>query len=90
MRLARYNLWKRQVRTLALLGLTFGCLTADALTTPSPTRDDLFYYEIGGAQAVSPPASRFSSVPVRGSLELGLRYSCGNFDPILGIATQLE
>ena len=58
--------------------------------TPAPTRDERFYYEIGGAAAVSPPPSRLSTSSIGASFELGIRYSCGKFDPIRGIATQLD
>lgn len=42
--------------------------------------DDLIYYEIGGAHAVSGPASYRRHARIRGSGELALGYSCGEFN----------
>ncbi|MFO1432941.1 MAG: integrating conjugative element protein [Candidatus Competibacteraceae bacterium] len=48
------------------------------------------FYEIGGADAFSLPPSTVASDRFQGALELGLTYSCGNFNPVKGIATQLQ
>ena len=42
--------------------------------------DDLIYYEIGGAHAISGPASYRRHARIRGSGELALGYACGEFD----------
>ncbi|OAI15641.1 hypothetical protein A1359_09545 [Methylomonas lenta] len=50
-----------------------------------------FYYEIGGARSISVPANtQVNSYAINGALEYGLGYSCGNFDPTLGVANLLN
>lgn len=50
-----------------------------------------FYYEIGGARSISVPANtQVNSYAINGAVELGLGYSCGNFDPTLGVANVLN
>lgn len=50
-----------------------------------------FYYEIGGARSISVPANtQVNTYAINGALELGLGYSCGNFDPTLGVANLLN
>lgn len=59
--------------------------------TPTPAEDSLWYYEIGGAQAIARPANpRAQTVTVNGSIELGLGYSCGKFDPVLSVSNILN
>ena len=56
-----------------------------------PTEDSLWYYEIGGAQVVPKPLNPTRrSVTIAGSAQLGLGYSCGAFDPVLGVAETLN
>ena len=57
----------------------------------APTEDSLWYYEIGGAQPVSPPPNpSVVSVTLGGSAQLGLGYSCGKFDPLAAITNNLN
>ncbi len=56
-----------------------------------PPEDSLWYYEIGGAQVVPKPLNPTRrSVTIAGSAQLGLGYSCGAFDPVLGVAETLN
>ncbi len=59
--------------------------------TKGPTEDGLWYYEIGGAEPVSPPANPLV-VPVTlgGSVQLGMGYSCGKFDPVAAVTNTLN
>ena len=85
---------RRMVCTIVSLG--FLCAQIAPLApvfakTPAPTEDSLWYYEIGGAQAVSsPPNPRVQRLTVDGALELGLGYSCGKFDPVLSVTNILN
>ncbi len=59
--------------------------------TPAPTEDGLWYYEIGGADPVSLPASPHTRrTTLGGSVELGLGYSCGAFDPVVAVSNSLN
>lgn len=56
-----------------------------------PTEDSLWYYEIGGAKVVPNTLNPDrESLTIAGSLELGMGYSCGAFDPVLGVAETLN
>ncbi|HNP34330.1 MAG TPA: integrating conjugative element protein, partial [Woeseiaceae bacterium] len=56
-----------------------------------PTEDSAWYYEIGGAEPVSAPANLESlEMVVGGSVELGLGYSCGKFDPTIAVSQSLN
>jgi len=53
--------------------------------------DSILYYEIGGASAVPPPASRLrSTARIGGKVVAGAGYSCGKFDPKLGVENILN
>lgn len=68
-------------------------ITAGTLVCASnpPTQDSIFYYEIGGAQVVPRPLNaRQHSVNISASTRFGLGYSCGTFDPVLGVAETLN
>jgi integrating conjugative element protein (TIGR03755 family) len=57
----------------------------------TPTVDDLWYYEIGGAEPISvPPNPAVTTVTLGGSGELDLSYSCGRFDPVLSVEETLD
>ena len=57
----------------------------------APTEDGLWYYEIGGAEPVSVPATpSVVSVTLGGSAQLGLGYSCGKFDPVAAVTNTLN
>lgn len=80
------------VRSAGLLFLagSFACSQAQA-ATPAPIGDSVWYYEIGGAQPLTPaPNPLVNTVTIGGSGQLGLNYSCGKFDPVLGITNTLN
>jgi len=74
------------------------CMLLGALSLPAgtraamaPTEDGYWYYEIGGASPVSPPANpSVVSVVLGGSAQLGLGYSCGKFDPVKAVSHTLN
>ncbi len=73
--------------------ITLLCLgtTVALAQTPAPTEDGLWYYEIGGADPVSLPASpRTERITLGGSAELSLGYSCGAFDPVAAVSNGLN
>jgi integrating conjugative element protein (TIGR03755 family) len=58
---------------------------------PAPIGDSSWYYEIGGAQPLtSAPNPLVNTVTIGGSGQLGLNYSCGKFDPVLGVTNTLN
>lgn len=62
-----------------------------ALATEAPTEDGLWYYRIGGAQPISPPANpNVVSLTIGGSADLRLGSSCGKFDPELAVRHTLN
>ncbi len=57
----------------------------------TPTIDDLWYYEIGGAEPVSvPPNPTVTTLELGGSGALNLGFSCGKFDPVLSVEETLD
>jgi integrating conjugative element protein (TIGR03755 family) len=80
----------RRAGYIAFIALLLPTGHAVALT-PAPAENSLWYYEIGGARAASVPANPNAvTTTVRGSLKLGLGYSCAKFDPVLGVANALN
>jgi len=76
-----------------LLVLTLSLLACSntLAAVQGPTGDGLWYYEIGGAEPVSrPPNPSVTSVTLGGSIELGLGYSCGKFDPVAAVTNTLN
>ncbi|MEQ1557752.1 MAG: integrating conjugative element protein [Methyloglobulus sp.] len=72
---------------MLLILVSVSSLNAD----PAPARDSSWYYQIGGAQAVSDAANPVArSLRLAGSLDLSHIYSCGNFDPITGLTNILS
>lgn len=68
-------------RTLSLLTVLLAALAVDApVRAQEYVLDDLVYYEIGGAHAVGGPASYRRQARIRGSAQLALGYTCGEFD----------
>jgi integrating conjugative element protein (TIGR03755 family) len=60
-------------------------------TNYAPARNSDWYYEIGGAKAISAAANaQAQSVTLNASLDLSHIYSCGNFDPVGGITNILN
>jgi len=59
--------------------------------TPALSEDSIWYYEIGGARALSAPANpSVVTTTIGGSAKLGLGYSCAKFDPLLGVTNTLS
>ena len=59
--------------------------------TPGPTEDSMFYYQIGGGEPITAaPNPSVLTAPLSLALSGGLNYSCGKFDPTLGIANMLN
>jgi len=78
--------------SIGLVGVILVLYGSSALAaTKGPTEDGLWYYEIGGAEPVSPPANPLV-VPVTlgGSVQLGMGYSCGKFDPVAAVTNTLN
>jgi len=72
-----------------LLVLILFCSQAQAEL--APIGDSSLYYEIGGAQPLSAaPNPLVNTVTIGGSAQLGLNYSCGKFDPVLGVTNMLN
>jgi integrating conjugative element protein (TIGR03755 family) len=63
---------------------------ATAAPQAFPTNSE-FYYNIGGASSVTLPANyQAGRVKFPAHVEVGFGYSCGNFDPTLGLANILN
>lgn len=63
---------------------------ASALTA-APTEDSMFYYQIGGGEPITvAPNPAVLTAPLSLALSGGLNYSCGKFDPTLGLANALN
>jgi len=73
------------------VGLLPGLLPVSTVNAETaPARDSAWYYQIGGAQAVSAAANPGArSISLGGNLDLSHIYSCGNFDPITGLTNIL-
>lgn len=83
------SLYRASVVAVALL-LSPAVMAADPVT-PTVGGDGIWYYEIGGARAVSPPPNpHHTRVTVNASADLRLGYSCGVFDPVLSVSNILE
>lgn len=77
--------------TLTWVFLMSGLWSAGAYAAQGPTEDSFWYYEIGGAEPVSPPPNPgVTSLTLGGSAQLGLGYSCGKFDPVLAVTHTLN
>jgi hypothetical protein len=76
----------------ALIGLLLVASSQNsALAAQAPTEDGLWYYEIGGAEPVSPPANpSVVSVTLGGSVSLTWGQSCGKFDPVAAVTHTLD
>lgn len=79
-------------RSLHIIGLLLLLAGATASAMPLSNGDNSdFYYKLGGARSISlPPNTNVQTIALNGALELGLGYSCGNFDPTLGLANTLN
>ncbi len=78
------------MRLIYLLLMLVSTQWAQAAPQLFPTKGEL-YYEIGGASSITLPANyRAGRFSYPASVEVGLGYSCGNFDPTLGVANILN
>lgn len=69
---------------LVSLGLSLNSATGSANNTR-------FYYQIGGATSIMAPANvNATTAPLTGSFQLGLGYSCGKFDPVVGLKSAIN
>ena len=74
-----------------LLAATTLLVNIAVADTNAPTEDGLWYYEIGGAEPVSVPANpKVTAMTLGGSVQLGLGYSCGAFDPVAAVKNSLN
>ena len=74
-----------------VIAIAIAFTNATQAQTSGPTEDGLWYYEIGGADPVSLPASpRNERITLGGSVELGLGYSCAAFDPVVAVSNSLN
>ncbi len=65
-------------------------LSTYASATLVSGRNSSFYYDIGGARSISlPPNAAVRTTQLSGALELGLGYSCGNFNVSAGLKNAL-
>ncbi len=72
-----------------LLSITAMAVNADPPVVPSA--DGEWYYEVGGAQPVTvPPNPSVTTIDLSAGVDLGLHYSCGKFDPLLGVTNILN
>lgn len=84
----------RRIRIAWVLGAALvlsAAPPASAAVLTGASDDGVWYYEIGGARANSPPANpRMTPVRIGGSLDLRLGYSCGKFDPVAAVTHILD
>ena len=79
-------------KTLFILLMSFSLISLNGYSAPvANSNNSQFYYEIGGARSISlPPNVDVKTQSLNGSFEYGLGYSCGNFDPTLGLSNILN
>jgi len=74
-----------------LVLLTLIAVSQGAGAVAAPTEDSWWYYEIGGAQPVSPPPNpSVVNVTLGGSAQLSAGYSCARFDPVAAVTNTLN
>ncbi len=57
----------------------------------SNSNNSYFYYQIGGAKSISvPPNPSVKTTDLSAAYEYGLGYSCGNFNPLQGVADEIN
>jgi len=49
------------------------------------TENTRLYYQLGGSRPISPPPSTPTNLRLGGNVRVGLGYSCGKFDPTIGL-----
>jgi integrating conjugative element protein (TIGR03755 family) len=81
---------QRIAASFAIVILANPLSTQDAFTS-GPVGDGRLYYRIGGAQALGRPANRLANttqIPM--SLQLGINYRCGQFDPFASLGSAMD
>lgn len=64
---------------------------ASAYDLQVPVSEGNWYYGVGGQRSISAPPSRnTNSIVLGGSMDWGSGFSCGAFDPTLGVANTLN
>lgn len=90
----RVRTLKSKVRTIILTTVAVVLIVVPSLSGAPPisvTTNTDFYYKIGGASAITAaPNPAVVTEKIGGSGDIGLGYSCGKFDPTLGIANILN
>jgi integrating conjugative element protein (TIGR03755 family) len=77
------RVWVKQ--GLLWLAVAF-IVTAPMAKAQRPTGDGVIYYRLGGGTAARSPANRFArSTPIPASGELGVNYSCLQFDALASL-----
>jgi integrating conjugative element protein (TIGR03755 family) len=75
--------WSRNCTLLLSVVLV---VLAPGVNAQRPTGDGVIYYRIGGGTALRPPPNRLAtSTPIPASAELGVNYSCLQFDALASL-----
>jgi len=78
-------------KRISLLVVVFVFTQNVSSATQAPPEESDWYYKIGGAQSVSSAAnSNQTTVSLNASPSWGISYSCGKFDPVLGVGSVLN
>lgn len=72
--------------------MIFGVVSTSTYSiTQAPPEESEWYYQIGGAQSISvAPNINQGSTALNASANWGVNYSCGKFDPVLGVSAVLN
>jgi integrating conjugative element protein (TIGR03755 family) len=74
-----------------MLILLFGVASTGTAAPLANSSNSPFYYKIGSGRSISlPPNANVKTLKVRAAAEFGLGYSCGKFDPTLGLSNILN
>ena len=78
--------------TILAIAISSSFLSAPVFAAPpiGSTDNDQFYYQIGGATSITASPGTGTTGAMSASLELGLGYSCGKFDPIAGLKNSVK
>lgn len=79
-------------QTILAIAISSSFLSAPVFAAPpiGSTDNDQFYYQIGGATSITASPGTGTTGAMSASLELGLGYSCGKFDPIAGLKNSVK
>ena len=79
------SVFSNRLNILISLLLALVSSEASAAVATGSANNDPLYYQIGGARSVFAPPAINSTGIMNASLDLGLGYSCGKFDPVAGL-----